>query len=205
MGSPSPSARALEANEWRRSWRRTPSRPARARTDCQASSSFLRCAPGFLSGITQGSPEERGRPARSFTAGPESETTRAPVLESASRSSAASSQRSERISDFRHPVRIRRRMAATAGADAPPSVSTWSSARPRRFSSASVRNRSRLRPGYMTAKSPNDDNLEKARAARSNFPSSGKSDAPTVSLTYNAIGRTQGSPDRLLRLSGYKT
>ena len=52
------------------------------------------------------------------------------------------------ISDFRHPVRINNRMAATALTEAPPSVSTWSRDFPKRSNSALVRSRSCLCPGY---------------------------------------------------------
>ncbi len=77
MVSPSPSASARDANEWRRSWRRTSSSPTRARTLRQASSSFLRSVPGFLPEMIQGLPERRGRAAKSLNADCESETTRA--------------------------------------------------------------------------------------------------------------------------------
>ena len=79
---------------------------------------------------------------------------RGPALASARRSSPASrstsDQRRVSISLLRQPVSIRRRIAATAFGDAPPSTAARSSTWPSRVNSASVRKRSRDRSGYFS-------------------------------------------------------
>ena len=90
VGRLSPRASARDANEWRRSWMRTSSSPARARIRSQWSFKLERCPPGFAPGITHGLPGTRGRAARTDTAAAGRGTTRGPVLLSRRRSSAAS-------------------------------------------------------------------------------------------------------------------
>ena len=113
------------------------------------------CVPGFRPGMTHGLPSMRGKPERSFIAEGDKGTTLARLswrpnsLNSLS-SSATSSQRRHRISLFRHPVSMSSRRAVTADVDTPPPFSTSSNICPKRVNSPSVRNRSRLRTGYLT-------------------------------------------------------
>ena len=80
IGRVSPSARARDAYEWRRSWSLTSSSPALARTVFQASSMERRWWPFPRPGKTHGFPGLRGRAASRPAAAGESETVRGPVL-----------------------------------------------------------------------------------------------------------------------------
>ena len=91
-GSVSPSARALEAKECRRSWIRTSSSFAASRTARQALSSALSLQrpSAALRGNTHGLPARRGSASSSRTAGGGSCTARGPDFASGRRSSPAS-------------------------------------------------------------------------------------------------------------------
>ena len=154
IGRPSPSARAREAKLCRMSWMRTSWSPARARMVSQAPSMSVMCLPGLAPGMTQRLPGLGGRASRTRTADGDKWTVRAPVFPSTMRISALSrstcSQRRVRISFRRQPVSISKRIVAIAPADIRlPLPETSSSTYPRRVNSASVRNRSRLRLGFI--------------------------------------------------------
>ena len=143
----SPSASARLAQECRRSWIRTSSSPARARTTSHGSLTLVMRAPGFCPAITHGLSGTRGISASTPATAGVSGTMRAPVLPSRSRSSPAvrstSSHRSSSTSLRRHPVSTSSRIAAAACLDTFPFASSSSTARPSWQYSSSVRNRSR--------------------------------------------------------------
>ena len=78
----SPRARARDANEWRRSWRRTPSRPAFARMRSSNGRSGSRGGPpGLRPGNDPGvSGDARAAEASTDTAAADTGTTRGPGL-----------------------------------------------------------------------------------------------------------------------------
>src|SRR5882672_3452038 len=125
---------------------RRSSSPAAPRTRCQGFWMPTKCPSPRSAGRTYGLPSWRGNSASARSAGAPSGTVLAPVLLSGSirqpRSKWIHSHRSDRISDRRHPVRIRSRIAAMADGGSLPSVPSNASAS--RASSSAERNRSRL-------------------------------------------------------------
>jgi hypothetical protein len=102
----------------------TSSSPAVARTRCQGFWMPAKCPSPRSTGRTYGLPSWRGSSASARSAGAPSGTVLAPVLLSGSirqpRSKSIHSHRSDRISDRRHPVRIRSRIAAMIELAGPP-------------------------------------------------------------------------------------
>ena len=126
---------------------------ARLRTIYHGSLIFRMCVPAFLPTMTQGFLAMRGRSARIRTAAGDRGIIFGPVFESARRSILASrstfSHRSVSTSFRLHPVRMSKRIAATACAETPPCNAASLSTEPRRRNSSSVRKRSCLRALYL--------------------------------------------------------